>query len=217
MMASEVDGMETPQKVTAFHWTKAKSLAAQSLAEDVLTDEEIAAKAGVCRKTIHAWKQRPEFAAKVNELADQLGEVAQRHALGRVGRRVQALTDRWERMLRIIKERSESPEMANVPGGKTGLLVRNVKAVGKGDDFQLIELYEVDAALLKELREHEKQVAHELGQWVDRKELTGKDGEPFFKFYGFDPTSPPERTAHDPKRLTAAPPLAEIDRGAAMP
>jgi hypothetical protein len=32
----------------------------------------------------------------------------------------------------------------------------------------VVEEYEVDTGLLKELREHEKQAAQELGQWSDK-------------------------------------------------
>jgi hypothetical protein len=38
--------------------------------------------------------------------------------------------------------------------------------------------YEFDAALAKEMREHAKQAAQELGQLTDRHEHTGKDGSP---------------------------------------
>ena len=58
-------------------------------------------------------------------------------------------------MLRVIEERAASPEMASVPGGQTGLLFRRVKSVRVGKDVQTIEEYAVDAALLKELRDHE--------------------------------------------------------------
>lgn len=58
-------------------------------------------------------------------------------------------------------------------GGKTGLIVHNVKGVGKGDDFQLIDLYEVDTGLLREMREHEKQAAQELGDWTERVQHDG--------------------------------------------
>ena len=42
----------------------------------------------------------------------------------------------------------------------------------------LVEVASLDVGLLKELREHEKQAAQELGQWTEKRELTGKDGGP---------------------------------------
>src|SRR5262249_32081265 len=61
-------------------------------------------------------------------------------------------------------------------GGRTGLIVHNVKGVGKGDNFQLIDLYEVDVALLREMRECERQAAQEVGQWVEKVAPTNPDG-----------------------------------------
>ncbi|MGI4790403.1 MAG: phBC6A51 family helix-turn-helix protein [Janthinobacterium lividum] len=60
------------------------------------------------------------------------------------------------------------------PGMETGLLVRGYKVSG-GAMFQE---FTFDAALLRELRGHEEQVAKELGQWTEKKEITGKDGGP---------------------------------------
>ena len=59
-------------------------------------------------------------------------------------------------------------DVQDVAGGRTGLIVHNVKGVGKGDDFKLIDVYEVDTSLLKEMREHEKQAAIEVGQWQEK-------------------------------------------------
>jgi hypothetical protein len=59
-----------------------------------------------------------------------------------------------------------------VAGGKTGLLVREYK--GHSD----LPVYKLDAALLKEMRDLEREIAIELGQWTEKKELTGAGGEP---------------------------------------
>lgn len=61
--------------------------------------------------------------------------------------------------------------MKDVPGGNTGLLVRTTKGIGSGDTFQIVDEYAVDTGLLRELREHEKQAAQELGQWIDKSEV----------------------------------------------
>jgi hypothetical protein len=152
------------QNVTPFRWSEAKAEAAALLAEDALTDEEIADRVGNTRMQLARWKRHPEFAARVARLADDLGAIAARQAIGRRARRVRALQERHEKMLAVIEARAL--EHAGVPGGSTGLLVRTVRGIaGVAVDF-----YEVDTALLRELREHEKQAAQELGQWVERKE-----------------------------------------------
>lgn len=72
-------------------------------------------------------------------------------------------------MLRVIEARSK--DMAEVPGGDTGLLVRKLKSIGSGENTKTVEEYAVDTGLLSELREHEKQAAQELGQWINKSNV----------------------------------------------
>ncbi len=159
-------------------WNKAKTEAAQLIAEDELTDQEIADKVDVRRDTVWRWKKRVEFATRVKEIAAELGDVALRKAIGRRSRRVDALNDRWRRLRQVIEERAAAAEMQGVPGGTTGLMTRIEKAIGSGDNARFVEEFEIDAALLRELREHEKQAAQELGQWVEKGEVAGTGGGP---------------------------------------
>lgn len=118
----------------------------------------------------HGWQKRLEAIAEAERQAIEARGIADRQ------NRVNRLNHRAKLIDQVIAERGADPDMQDVAGGKTGLIVHNVKGVGKGEDFQLIDLYEVDTGLLKELREHEKQAAQELGQWTEKRELTGKDG-----------------------------------------
>jgi hypothetical protein len=54
---------------------------------------------------------------------------------------------------------------------KKGLLVRTHKQLGSAEYPNIVEEYEVDTGLLKELREHEKQAAQELGQWSEKSNV----------------------------------------------
>lgn len=144
-----------------------RELAAALLAEDRLTDVEIAARAGVSRRTLVRWKQSTQFQQRIaHHQAVQADAVA---ATGIASRRarVEALNDRWQRLQRIIAERAEAYGGRDaegkplVPGGSTGLLMR----YGKSGEFAL------DTGLLRELRAVEEQAARELGQWVDRSRL----------------------------------------------
>jgi hypothetical protein len=148
-----------------FPWSKFKRLAAQLLADDELTDVEIGKKCKVDARTLFRWKQHPEFRAEVVRLHQVMGAVALRYALARQARRLQAMTERWLKLLRVIKARAKAPEMKKAPGGKTGLLVRTVKMIGRGDKTKEVEEFTLDAALLRELRELERHAAQELGQW----------------------------------------------------
>jgi hypothetical protein len=157
--------------------------AAELLAEDELTDAEIAARVRVGRVTLWRWKQEPAFRKVVRREAARLGSIEQRRAIARRTRRVASLDDRWQEiahrraaMLEVIAERAEDPEMAAIPGGRTGLLIiKDRKEIGEGDSKTTVVKVAVDVALLreireaeKELREHEKQAAQELGQWTEQ-------------------------------------------------
>jgi len=168
---------KTAQNTTRFTWTAQKRKAVVLLAEDELTDEEIAASIGVHRRTMATWKRHPSFCAAVDEMAVELGSLAQRKAIGHRARRIQALEDRWRRMQKVIEQRATDPDMAKVPGGDTGLMVKQIKSIKLGKTSKVVEEYEVDTALLKELREHEKQAAQELGQWTEKSEVAGPDGK----------------------------------------
>jgi transposase-like protein len=145
-----------------------KEEAAQLLAENDFTVEEIAEKLGVARSTIYEWRALPDFSARVAALEKMLGDISLRRIIARKSRRLLALEDRWLRMQRVIEERAANPAMQNAPGGKTGMLVRRQRMLGSGPAAKLIEEFEFDAALEKALRETEKQAAQECGQWEQR-------------------------------------------------
>lgn len=153
-------------------WTHVKQDAARHVAEDVLSDASIAEQLGINRRTLTRWKQHPTFVARVAELRAAWAQAVADEGLANRKNRVAALNDRWQRMLQVIDERGDDPAMVDVPGGPTGLLVHQTKAVGAGKQQTLIDEYAVDTGLLRELRAHEEQAAKELGQWTDRSELT---------------------------------------------
>lgn len=161
---------------TKFKWNVAKEQAALLLAQDELTDEAIADQLGTGRTTLWEWKQRPEFDARVEAHREEWRKRVRKRGIAVAENRVAALQDRWERMKRIIAERGEADIMQDVPGGRTGLLCYTKKSLGAGPMAQVVDEFELDAALLRELREHEKQAAQELGQWTDRQDVTS-DGK----------------------------------------
>lgn len=91
--------------------------------------------------------------------------------------RIDALVRRQQLLERIISERAEELD-GDAAGAGTGLLVRQVKLLGAGERASLINEYVLDTGLLREMREHEKQTAQEMGEWIERGELSGKDGGP---------------------------------------
>lgn len=151
-------------------WTTPREKAARHVAEDDLEDERIAAECGVVRQTLARWKHSDAFMARVEEHRQEIRETIRRHGIAVVENRVKRLQRDWKRLQQIADERGASEEMQGVPGGSTGLLVKQLKGIGKGDDFQIIEQYAVDTGLLGELRAHEQQAAKELQQWIDKSE-----------------------------------------------
>lgn len=152
--------------------------ATELLAAGVLTQEDIADQLGIDRRTLYRWRQDPDFAARVEVRVQEIGAEVRRIGIADQSRRLAALNDRWNRMRRVLESRADDPTMQGIPGGSTGLLVRTTKGIGKGADFQVIEEYAVDTGLLAELRATEKQAAQELGQWTEKKEVSGPGGKP---------------------------------------
>jgi Helix-turn-helix of insertion element transposase len=176
------------RRPAGFAWCLKSEEAAQLLALAELTKTEIAGKVGIARSTLWEWSRNPDFAARVESHLEEIRAEIRRRGIGVIERRVASLDDRWKRLQRIMQERGESPEMKDVPGGRTGLLVRNVKSIGAGEDAQVVEEFKVDTGLLAELREHERQAAQELGQWTSKADVTSKgeaiaDG-PVFHIHG---------------------------------
>ncbi len=174
-------------------WTGQREEAALLVAQDELSNEEIAARLRVSRQSLQTWKTTLEFAARVRELVTAMAEAVKGQGIAERQNRVAALNDRWEKLQGVIAARAK--DMESVPGGDTGLLVREVKLVkvylvmpepeggeatpeaeelASGRRAVQVAEYAVDVGLLKELREHEKQAAIELGQWEEKHEHSGE-------------------------------------------
>lgn len=146
--------------------------AALLLADDRLSDEQIAEQVGIGRTTLHRWKGDEEFQARVKAHVDALASAALSQGIAQRWRRLRRLNRDWERMQRLIEARAES--MADdVPGGETGLLAHDQKGIGQGPNAEVVDVYRVDTALLSEMRATEKQAAEELGQWIEKSESRG--------------------------------------------
>ncbi len=153
---------------------------AEAIAAGDRPDRAIAAALRVRPETIVRWRRQEAFTARVQALQDAMAAKVVSDGIALRTKRVAALSDRWNRMQRVIAERADDPAVADVPGGQTGLMVHTVKMIGGGRSATTIDEYAVDVGLLKELRAHEEQAAKELGQWVEKRsgEVTGKDGGP---------------------------------------
>lgn len=192
-------------------WDRRRTLAAQYVAENELNDEEIATSLKRSRQWLHNLKHDDRFTARVKFLSEQLlaevagrGIVERRNRVDALNRRADELRERKALLEKVIEERADDAEqlmqmrreqweqmteqerrhthwLMSIPGAATGLLARGVKGAAN----TLIETWELDSALLAEIRAidamllaHEKQAAQELGQWSEKRELTGKNNGP---------------------------------------
>jgi hypothetical protein len=166
-IAPEVGELTTKQKRAA--WL---------VAEDEKSLNEIALECAIAPRTLDYWIRKPAFAARVQEVRAELAANLSRYRIARKDRRVAALQDRWDRQHRIIAERAENPEMQNVDGGSTGMMVRTLKVVGAGEFAQLVEEYGYDTGLDAAMRATEMQAAKESGQWTEKSDIPS-DGAAF--------------------------------------
>lgn len=174
-----------------FQWTQSRLTAASLVAEDKLTDRDIAAKVNVHVATLERWKLEPAFKAKVKAIIDAFRHRVMTTGIADRVNRVASQNERWQKMHQIIDERAV--ELDGVcAGGGTGLLVRQPKQIKvleartnvprefdemSEDDFiptrqtRLVEEFAVDTGLLSEMRQTELHAAKELGQHVEKSDV----------------------------------------------
>jgi len=156
--------------------SQTRERAATLVAQDELTDQEIAEAVGIGRRTLATWKRQPAFQERVQSLVAEFRELARQQALGTVEGRLKHYNDRHQRLANTIEQRAAAG--GDAPGAETGLLVRTFKSVGSGPSAYTVEEWTVDTGLLREMRELEKQVAIEVGDWAEKKEHSGPNGGP---------------------------------------
>lgn len=167
---------EAQQNVTVSgdEMTAKRMEAATLIAADYLSDEQIAQKIGVNRGTIWRWRQEPEYVARIDSIRLEMIEKIRRRGIANKDWRIKQLQDHILKLLELREERMANPDLAKI--SKTGLVVHDVKGVGKGADFQMVDTYSLDVGWSKEFRETMKQAAQESGQWVDKVASTTPDG-----------------------------------------
>jgi hypothetical protein len=171
-----------------FVWTTVSIDAAQMVADGDLSFDAVAQAAGTSAPTLRKWREHPEFVARVEVIRKDYRDFVRRRGIAVKERRIQALNDRHRLMMQVIRERGADPRLAAYPGGSTGVMVatdwkwppkKKVKPDSESDETaeldesEAIPILEFDSALLRELREHEKQTAQELGDWTEKQEISG--------------------------------------------
>lgn len=146
----------------------AKHLEAARLFADGLSQAEVALRMGEKLPTVRRWYDRPVFKQEIENFVETARAAIRAQGIAAKQNRIDEYDRRWLEMKALMKARAEWDVLSDVPGGGTGLLCRDFKGV--------MPVYKVDAALLREMRELEKQAAIEVGDWTEKQELTGADG-----------------------------------------
>lgn len=175
--------------------TSKQKTAAALCAADELTDAGIAAQVGITERTIGRWKKDPRFLDAVNEHTARVQAAMLQLDIAKRHKRVAILDSLLTGSLQIIEERAavyargESEptdgggDLAQdtdpdgepwvAPGASTGLLVRQVKIIGTGNNAMKTIEYQVDTGLVKQIESLMDKAASELGQKVDKVAVTG--------------------------------------------
>lgn len=170
----------TRQNATEKQLSSRQRDAAVLLAEDNLTDADIADLAGVHRATLDRWKDLPLFRQAVADHTAELERRMLRLAIARKRERVKILDTVQAKILQVIDARST--QYPDVPGADSGLLVGQLKQVkhittnaDDGPQTWTEETWEYafDAAIVRELRGTQEQAAKEVGQWSDNVTFGG--------------------------------------------
>jgi transcriptional regulator with XRE-family HTH domain len=160
--------VEVGPNAPAFQWTERRERAAFLLAEDELTDEQIAAECGVTRQTLATWKRRGEFRDRMSEHVKALESAIVHIGVTRKRNRIARLQRVVDRLEALIEARAADREY-NAPGQDTGLVVSKPIFSAKGDALEYEHKF--DAALVREYRATLEQVAKELGQLSEKIEI----------------------------------------------
>lgn len=152
------------QNDTDFQWNDKRAKAAQLLADGRLSDEEIALSIEGSRSQLARWKRHPEFQARVDQIVEETAERLKKQGIRLKENRLAQYQRIVDKMTALIEARGEEMgRTGEIAGGETGLLVRDYK----GKDAETA-VYAFDASLVRELREHAKQAAVEVGEWTEQ-------------------------------------------------
>jgi hypothetical protein len=178
-------GMVEDYQTIPFRWNAKRHQAAVLVAEDELSDNEIAKTCGVAKNTLEVWKRHPEFNAQVGDHIGQIQASALKFPIAKKHNRIATLNLLWQKALNVIAIRAQRYAVdgdmqdaikaaqkifgnANVPEAMTGLLVKKETPTNAG---MIATEWVTDVALMREIRSLQQDAAKELGQWSEKAEI----------------------------------------------
>lgn len=163
----------------AFKWNKKKERAALLLAQNDMNQIRIAEEVGTTDVTISNWKREAEFMARVASHMDEIEQEMLRLPIAKRVVRLRRLNDLQERLQLVLDDRQNAYKNdEGIVGGRSGVITKQTKSVGYGKNTEIIQEAAFDASIVREMRAIDEQAAKELGQWIDKGELTGANGSP---------------------------------------
>ena len=156
--------------MTEFRWTGQREQAAYYVALDTKTNDQIATLVGLSVSGLKKWMAHPDFQARVAAIRAEMRAALVARGVALRQARLDELQSLLDAMRVVRTERAA--DMVGIPGGASGLLVRQFKQVGK-DDYR--EEYPFDAALVREMRAVLQQAAQEVGEWTTRLKVDTGD------------------------------------------
>lgn len=189
-MSSEMSGNVRSETLSNARMERAARL----VAEDDLTDEEIASDAKITDRQLRRWKQLPEFKARVAQHVAELTHQVMHSGYCRVDKRLALLNTNVQRLEAIIASKREQVlkeraakrgefqealdddeemeqyyskalgDLAAQPGAETGLLIRKETPVKHGVQVEHL----IATHVIAEERALLMHIAKETGQWIER-------------------------------------------------
>lgn len=145
--------------------TKKQDKAAQLLAEDNLTTEQIAEQINVNPATIYRWQRKEHFRKRVTAVVEAYAARAMGTKMALRHKRIEAYNALIEDLYRVKGDRAGDSSLRSVPGASTGLInrVRFELVTTKDGKKASVPVYEIDRSLLTSIREINEEIARELG------------------------------------------------------
>lgn len=151
--------------------------AALLVAQDRLTNVQIAKRLGVGLRTVEKWKADKGFRQEVETHRKLWQKEVRTRGLADVHHRLRIAVDIEKRLLAAIQARGASEDMKDVPGGKTGMVLKTYKSLkveeeGADGELHLVQKavteYKIDYEAARTITNLHEYVATELGQWKTR-------------------------------------------------
>ena len=172
---------------SSIDWTEANLQALAYEAEGRFTALQISLATGLSVSAVRTLRKSEDFMTEVYNLQEKYRTSLIEIGLADKINRVKLYSDRLERMQQVVEEREAAAtsqeaaeaygikfdeELAKTPGGKSGLMVHEVKIVGTGRNAMVLDVFSVDTSMLKTEADIAKQLAQELGQFTEKTEST---------------------------------------------